>query len=483
MNTGRVATTGLLLLALALPLAAADSFSVRVKPVSADIFPFEVATYNLTIFNNNPQNASFFQLSGRGGRWLILDEPKLETVEILPGDSSDFLISVTPKLGVGIGPFGIPVKVKDLTTGEYEEFNLPINIKEVDMQTYRPSVALGTSVPREIDPRKAFSVDVLVRNRNPLDIGNLGIKIRGGLFLKDHNISLGPLQERSTEFIFTLSDPLEPPGRHALSVEVYYRDEKIVDATKEYETIGYSELVTEDANTTQLFRARRAFTAFNAGNVENTFTKAVPVSRFARLFTKTDPPAQLTVQSGRPTFKWAVPVQAQEAVTVSMITDYRSLAIVAAALLLLVLGYFVFRNPLVAYKDAMIQDSHTGDLQVIKVRLFVKNRTRRTIHNVRVMDKIPVFGTLHDEGGLGTVRPAKVVKGAKRGTLLRWDLPVIEPYEERILAYKVKSTLKVIGGMNLPAASVRFDTAAGVERVATTNSVASRPMRKRAKEF
>ena len=67
MNTGRLATTGLLLLALALPLAAADSFSVRVKPVSADIFPFEVATYNLTIFNNNPQNASFFQLSGRGG--------------------------------------------------------------------------------------------------------------------------------------------------------------------------------------------------------------------------------------------------------------------------------------------------------------------------------------------------------------------------------------------------------------------------------
>jgi len=180
MNTGRLATTGLLLLALALPLAAADSFSVRVKPVSADIFPFEVATYNLTIFNNNPQNASFFQLSGRGGRWLILDEPKLETVEILPGDSSDFLISVTPKLGVGIGPFGIPVKVKDLTTGEYEEFNLPINIKEVDLQTYRPSVALGTSVPREIDPRKAFSVEVLLRNRNPLDIGNLGIRIRGG---------------------------------------------------------------------------------------------------------------------------------------------------------------------------------------------------------------------------------------------------------------------------------------------------------------
>ena len=40
----------------------------------------------------------------------------------------------------------------------------------------------------------------------------------------------------------------------------------------------------------------------------------------------------------------------------------------------------------------------------------------------------------------------------------------ILPYEERVISYKVKSTLSILGGVSLPPAVSKFTTSTGRER-------------------
>jgi hypothetical protein len=63
---------------------------------------------------------------------------------------------------------------------------------------------------------------------------------------------------------------------------------------------------------------------------------------------------------------------------------------------------------------------------------------------------------LQKEFDIGTIQPIKMIADEKGATLLRWEIPEIEPYEERIISYKVKARLKVLGNFSLPPALAKF---------------------------
>jgi len=95
----------------------------------------------------------------------------------------------------------------------------------------------------------------------------------------------------------------------------------------------------------------------------------------------------------------------------------------------------------------------------------MKNRSRKPVHNMLVTDGLPRITEFVESHHLGSLRPSRVARTMKKGTLLYWELDVLEPYEERIITYRMKSRLKIVGDMTLPRARVKFEQANGSERI------------------
>ena len=153
-----------------------------------------------------------------------------------------------------------------------------------------------------------------------------------------------------------------------------------------------------------------------------------------------------------------------------MTRNFRLLAILAAILVASVVLYFVFRSPLILQKEAQIRGSSSDGVSELRIRLHVKNRSARSVNSLHVVDKVTSMADVVKEASLGTLQPSKIVRKPGHGTLVRWDIDSLDSFEERIITYTVKTKLKLIGDVYLPAAKVKFDHA-GRERTAYSNEV------------
>ena len=53
------------------------------------------------------------------------------------------------------------------------------------------------------------------------------------------------------------------------------------------------------------------------------------------------------------------------------------------------------------------------------------------------------------------MQPHAVLKHPKKGIMIRWNIETLEAGDERVLSYRMKSRLPILGELSLPAASAR----------------------------
>ena len=61
--------------------------------------------------------------------------------------------------------------------------------------------------------------------------------------------------------------------------------------------------------------------------------------------------------------------------------------------------------------------------------------------------------------------PDSVQRNEQKGTLLKYVIAELEPFEERIITYKIQTQLNILGGVTLPEIVGRFVSAGGRHRV------------------
>jgi hypothetical protein len=175
------------------------------------------------------------------------------------------------------------------------------------------------------------------------------------------------------------------------------------------------------------------------------------------------------VKDGQRVLLWSVPLEPYGAERFTYTENYRVLVLLVLLAIVGAVFYLLLRSPVVAIKEA-VAIAHREGVSDIKVRVFVKNRSAKLIQGIQVTDRVPSLAEVLKHESPGSMSPTKLAVSDKQGTLLRWDLEVLEPFEERILTYQVKSKLKIIGRMRLPNAKIRF-TAGGKERAVYSNNI------------
>jgi hypothetical protein len=454
--------------------AAAD-FQTEIVVISDTILPGQAAQYEVVITNLDAQPARFSIASPEYSYILVIDErPK---AEIQPGQSDSFVLELTPRNFVNFGSYRVPLTVRNQNTQETNTIN-PILVLRDPEQTgggYTSSIALSVAAPQEIDPREDLQLSIGLRNRNARNYeqSDLEVRIESDFFTNTYATSLGPVGqngEKTTERTVEIDD-YQSPGVHPLVIQVLVDDQIITQEQTSFTITGYSEIEYATAMDQFLFKTTTTYNIRNDGNVPDAATVQVPLSAVKQLFTGASDNYEITEVDGERMLVIQQELAPLQETSITVTHNYRLLVLLILLAIGSVIGYYLLRSPIVLDKEAELSGSVDENHSELKTRLYIKNRGSQTLRNVRVVDRVSGLAEVITKDTLGTLKPTKVVKKKSQGTLIRWDIETLEPFEERIVSYTVHTPLALVGDISLPSLKVTFEQENGRQRTTHSNDV------------
>jgi len=460
----------LVLVSLFSSLVLADS-KVESKALVNSILPGEQASFELSIINNALESQSYTVISYASGKgWNLDPSPLSDKVieDISPNEKYVTKIIVNPLEDFEPGIYYVSVQIEsDLG----ESYNVPLKIY-VGTDTpveYMPSVSLDVSLDELINPGDSQNLVIHLENRNPLNLTDLTLEIQSDLEGLNTVMGAGLESLGSKTLSFTAeTEEFQQPKDYYLFLLLKRGEEtiKIVEGgfTVSSLTPQFGSNVVSDVVFLKKFQT---IILQNSGNVENTQEYFYPVSNFNALFLKSD--VDIVSIDGQKNLKFEETLSPGESVYFVVEYNYRVLFYIALFFVLFILFYYVVRSPLSLHKGAVTTTGKEGALHEIKIALEIKNKTKKEIKNVKVIDVIPGIANLEKHLDLGTLKHSKVIS-TKKGTKIEWHISEIEPLEHRIITYKIKTKLNVIGDFKLPRAIAEFSKKKGKLRKSYSNS-------------
>lgn len=448
---------------------------IELNPITNTFYAGDNGVYEIT-FTNEGESQKIYNLRlapADATRWtispsnVVVDSQETRTIN-LTVSSRGIPESGSQVLALRIDPSG----------EERQNLNVPLRVMSQGQYLgYVPNVISQIDAESSLDPRNDLDVGVRVVNRNPRVFDNITVRTvilneaLNSIHSDSQDIELDSLEEKTVEFTFELDDFLRPGS---YSIETQVRDNTFdtqLSSKREVLIIEpYVDIKTSSTTTTSWLRSVEKITAENNGNEETQYNLNTPISSFDRPFVSSNSSYNVAKENGT-LLEWQMFLDPKESQTVELETNYRGLFIGIILAILIALSYFALRSPVIIKKVASTVDDGEGGYSVIKVTLSVLNRSGKSVNEVQILDYLPRIAEYQSPVDKVTLAPSKISKTAKKGTILKWDLETIEPSEERLLSYEMKSTLSIVGGVTLPKAIARFNDRRGNQ----TDTVSSSP--------
>ncbi|TAL53430.1 MAG: hypothetical protein EPN86_04425 [Nanoarchaeota archaeon] len=474
---GRFVGLTLLFLILISVSVTAQSFSpwdVSHNDINTEIRPGEQASVQLTITNNQDDPDTFR---------LFIDTLSFSVQSQTPSDyftgmnvqAKDIKTAVLYFKPLGIlepAVYQIPVLIKAVKQGtsKTEFIYLRVRSNSPDIRDYFAAVDRFLTIPAEADPRQPIPIEINLKNRNPKNISTLQIYLSSNVANKYIETDLKPLESKivTTELVI---DPLTPPQNDSLQLKLVVDNQTVNPIIKEkFSILAYSDVVVEKKGEQKSFLTKsEQYVLTNKGNVKRRYTYELKTSVIDSVFTSSSPNSYTISKNNANYLAWDIDLGPNETVTVSTTTSYLPVFVIILIIIAGVIVYFIFRSPIVISKEASILTTREGGIAKMKVLIHVKNRTGKTFDKVVIVDSIPNLVELDKEEEVGTIRPTRVFQNPKEATTVKWEIGSLEKFEERLITYKIRSKLTILGGINLPVAQVHYTTKNGKENIVKSN--------------
>jgi len=455
----------LLVMILLCVISVTARIDVEADVVDNSIYLDEQAVFDLKI-KNYDEVSRVVQVFTADVAWHIELNPFI--TKLNPGEEKTVKLSLIPSVWAETGAQRVIVVVESPSTNEQINLELPIFVKsfETGNKQYQPSVELKVTFPEEIDPRETVRLDLYLRNRNRLDISELIIDIKSELFEEHRVVALGPLSERREKFLFEIDDMTGPfQGRLEVSIKVENRT--VNRERAQYKIISYANFVQTRDTVQELFKTKSEYYIHNEGNVERAESFRIPTSFFQKLFLRAEPsPSRVNYKEGY--LEWDIRLKPQQEMKIQVTVNYIPVIYLVLFFVVVSLVYFIYRSPILIKKEAIVTGASQEGISEMKVLLHIRNRSQDIIEQVQITELIPSIATYVKEKRIGTTEPTRIIKHQKKGTILKWDIDALEPFEERIITYRLKSKITIVGGFTLPPSKIKFESR-GKERVIRSN--------------
>ncbi len=259
-------------------------------------------------------------------------------------------------------------------------------------------------------------------------------------------------------FNFTL-DPYKAKGEYSVVAKLVDDIGDTLDEKRTSFTIESKAVMDKSKAVEKKFMEKEIIiTVTNKGNEEGTFTIQEPkrYPDFAYIII-TKP--EIVEEDGSTYFVWECKLKPLESCTIRYGINYWPfLFMILAALIIFFIVFEVVQYPRVHKKHRRHEDIH-------KVYVTIRNRGKRTLKNVEVVDDVPGMFQVIREFEAGKPVEIKKLHGKTR---IVWRFASLKPGEEKVLAYKIKPLLHVEGKIKLPPVEVRAQV--GRRKIRTRSS-------------
>ena len=450
--------------------AYAASFDVRVTPIKDKIIVNEIAEFDISVQNYMDTEEEFIVKKAGYPFWDMYTKPLQNPIAVkVPAQgSASIRLFVNPLYITSVDTYTLEIGVALGRTGEEKKVPITIGIKSTEplIGGYIPTIVASVSIsPEKIDPRQEARLKVVLSNQNVINYTNLTLKIESSLFKQELYFPLGPKEDKTLEVPMNF-DSMSSPQTGNLVVAIFKDDRIIVSPiVKEFEITQYT--FTEDLQKEQSFLKIRRGIKVVSNNPDSREPIKVETTPLKNLFSTTNPRAELVKENGRYYLIWNVSLGPDKAMNVYITENYRPIVVIILLAIGAVVLYFLFRSPMIVRKSIVNIGMSEGGISEAKVVVRVKNRSASQIASIEVIDHVPHIAHVEKELSIGSMQPHAILQHPKRGVMIKWAIESIEAGDERVLSYKMKSRLAILGEFNLPAATARCKIG---NKVVITNS-------------
>ncbi len=302
-----------------------------------------------------------------------------------------------------------------------------------------------------------ISVDV-VNSASASGPYKLTTKIRKSLdILKEFENPIDGIDGNSVEIVENgyCFDKYADAGSYSISAILKTTLNRQVDSRSTSVKISEkSDLIVEKSVEYNLFAQVKTITVKNEGNVnEDDSVVTETVSNFVNnLFYPIDQPTSLSKSENKVIYTWELEsLKPGEETVIQYEIRYVSIWFTALVLLIIIsLSFSYVYTPRIKKKFTLIGSLKKG--KEIPILLEIKNSTIHEIKNVEVTDMVPPIAVLVEK--YDTMKPK--VKKSSSGIELSWKINSLKPLEERVLTYRIKPNVDIIGSMRLPKVAMEF---------------------------
>jgi len=170
------------------------------------------------------------------------------------------------------------------------------------------------------------------------------------------------------------------------------------------------------------------------------------------LFSASIPPTKEEVRGNSVVYTWYIPYLAPgEAIVIKYQVSFFGLWLTLIIIGALTYFSYTYTFGVTVVKTCKYHGPIRKDREIL-ITVEVKNKTVGEINNVTLTDKIPPIVQVIEK--FDTVPPK--IKKTKSGVELTWNLGTLKPREERVVTYRIKPVIDVVGSLRLPAASMSY---------------------------
>ncbi|MBR9676681.1 hypothetical protein GOV04_00895 [Candidatus Woesearchaeota archaeon] len=428
-------------------------FNVEQSPVDNVISPGEQAAFNVKISNNLNSRDTYTIVPPRDLGWSVLTNPLTyytTGVPVSAGSSAQLKLMIKSSEAITLGTYSIRIDFRSSTTEQILSriFEITVIPKKAE------NVTVFLDVPQIVDPRIPLTINVNLQNNKVERIENVTVKIKSSYFEAEKRITLTPLGKQSLTFEQELASTT-PPGKDSLLLAVAKGSKIITFEKKNYEIGQFSTFLKTDELIDKFLKPTTIINLENDGNIEKTENLVIPLGFFKDLITNVDYKSEVIRISGVRNKVMQLTLAPGEQITITITTNYRLPIYILLIIILTVTGYYMFRSPIIVTKKAQFVDVDTGGFHEAKILLNLKNRTPKELDNVVVIEQLPRVVDVVQEYVEGTLRPSRVGKKANK-TFIEWKIPKVEAHEERLIIYRIKSKLDIVGSLDIEPTRMTF---------------------------
>jgi hypothetical protein len=425
---------------------------------------------------NNMETTENFELYSPDVAWDISTVPTSDRILTIAGGASKTATVRLKPLYVNPGLYGVRLNVRVSGKNMLIRNYLMVGVNEVNPppEEYLPAIRSNIVMDDMVDPRENVTIKIELENQNRRDMAELDIRLSSNVINTGHKTSLGSLEKKTVSITIPI-DPLSSPQTDVLRALIFTT---AADRTYQYESIPfefqiihYGGLVEDIEEKKEFLKTTRTITLTNKGNGDLIDVYKVQKGFFGRLFTSGTPKPKRLREDGVMYVGWPVSLGPYEKVTITEVVNYRIPVGILIIIIISIIAYYLLRSPVIVHKSATVLATKEGGISELKVLIVLKNRSGKKLKGVNVIDKVPHIADVSREFEMGTLHPTKMLKHEKKGTLIKWEMKELDKFEERVLAYKIKSRLSILGDFRLPVSVVKFTTPSGKERTSHSNSV------------